>query len=146
MPSPQLQVANCPCCGKVFQKNHRNQCIECSREIDAALNKCFDYLRRNHKSTEEQLTEATGVSAKYIQGWIKEGRLLITDYPNLNYPCCSCGAPIRKHKMCVDCSLRLNKEIQQLNEKEELRRYRGPLAAAESGFQIRERIGRLNRT
>jgi NMD protein affecting ribosome stability and mRNA decay len=137
MSIPQLQVANCPRCGRVFQKNMRNQCMDCSREIDTALNKCIDYLLRNRRASQEQVSQQTGVPFGYITTWIKEGKVLISDYPNLNYPCNCCGEPIRKHKMCLDCMVKLNREIQKMNEK--------TLTSASrsgGGFQIRERLGR----
>jgi NMD protein affecting ribosome stability and mRNA decay len=134
MSIPQLQVANCPRCGKIFQKNSRNQCIDCCRELDSALTRCLDFLHRNHKATEEQISQDTGVPTEFIKLWIKEGRLHISDYPNLNYPCSFCGKPIRQHKMCLDCLVRLNKDIQQLKERERS----NPLP--EGGFQIRDRL------
>lgn len=140
MPTPQLQVANCPRCNKIFQLNNRSQCADCCREMDSALSLCFEYLRRNYKSTDEQISEGTGVPIAYIRSWIKEGKIYVSDYPNLNYPCSSCGKRIRTQKMCIDCITRLNREIMKLKEKEQL----NPFRQQEGGFQIRERFGRLN--
>jgi hypothetical protein len=139
MSIPQLLVANCPRCGKVFQKNIRNQCMDCSHELDTSLNTCIAYLRRNHRASQEQISQETGVPFDFITAWIKNGKLLISDYPNLNYPCTCCGKSIRQHKMCVDCSIRLNREIQQLNQ---MTKASSPYLT--KGFQISGRIGRLN--
>jgi predicted amidophosphoribosyltransferase len=135
---PQLMVGNCPRCGKVYQKNDRNQCTDCSREMDSALSRCLDFLRRNHKSTNEQVSEAIQVSHEQILAWIKENRLYISDYPNLNYPCATCGSRIRKNKLCMECSVKLSKEIQSLNFNKNT-----GFSSNAGGFQIRERFGRV---
>jgi hypothetical protein len=139
MPNVAFEVTNCPRCRKLFQKTNRNLCLDCCREMDSALIRCLEFLRRNHKVTEEQLTLETGVPSEYIQAWIKEGRLLISDYPNLNYPCTSCGKPIRQNKMCVDCLSRFNQDLEKLRERE---RSRIPVSQKQGGFQIRDRLQR----
>jgi hypothetical protein len=141
---PQFEVAHCPRCNKIFRKTDRNQCPDCIRQYGAALIRCVDYLRRNYKATEEQIKQDTGVPVDFVQTWIKEGRLIISDYPNLNYPCNSCGKAIRQHKMCAECSTRLHQDIQKLNP------YKRPEPEpilqqnAGTGFRIRDRIGRVN--
>jgi predicted amidophosphoribosyltransferase len=135
--NPLFEVINCPRCNKIFQKSNRNQCPDCTRELDAALARCLDYLRRNHKAFEEQIVEDTGVPASFIQTWIKDGRLLINDYPNLNFPCSSCVKPILKNKMCVDCLTRFTQDLNKLNER------KAPHPQTQGGgFQIRQRFGR----
>lgn len=118
MSIPQLMVANCPRCGKVFQKNIRNLCTACSGELDSALTQCLGFLQKNRKSTCEQVSAETGVPSEQIIVWIKEGKMLLSDYPNLNYPCSSCAKPIRQHKLCPDCLMRLNKDIRELKERQ----------------------------
>ncbi|MDF2859383.1 MAG: flagellar protein [Neobacillus sp.] len=113
-----LMVANCPGCGKVFQKNLRNLCYDCVNILQAEYDTCDRYLRANRKSTTEQLSMATGVSAKQIIIWIKDRRLPVTDYPNLTYPCNSCSEPIRQQEMCYSCRSRLTKDIREMQEKE----------------------------
>ncbi|MBP1962039.1 flagellar protein [Paenibacillus aceris] len=137
-----LMVANCPRCGKVFQKNLRNQCADCSRSIDSLLQGCLDYLRRNHRSTNEQLNAAIGITSEQMYAWIKEGKLLLTDYPNLNYPCASCTKLIRQHKLCQDCTFRINREIKELNDKQQTFQpvERKRQTALSGGFQIRDRL------
>ncbi|MNI29738.1 hypothetical protein D3C73_835610 [compost metagenome] len=134
-------VANCLRCGRVFQKNHRNQCTQCSSELDSAMSRCHDFLRKNYKSTSEQVSLATAVPIEQIVSWIKEGRLLISDYPNLNYPCSSCGTAIRKHKMCTDCSQRLTREIQMMNDQHARRfAHLEPIASRAGSYLNRGRV------
>ncbi|MFH5184807.1 flagellar protein [Paenibacillus sp. TAB 01] len=130
-----LAVANCPCCGKVYQKNIRNLCMDCMRALDNDLDTCYTYLRSHRKATTEELRQATGVSVQLITEWIKSKRLSINDYPNLSYPCDSCGAPIRHQKLCFPCSTRLAREIRELQPKE-------PAAAQSAGIGYRSRLHR----
>ncbi|SDC38115.1 flagellar operon protein TIGR03826 [Paenibacillus sp. UNCCL117] len=129
-----LKVANCPSCGQVFQKNLRNLCQGCQRAVDADFTACSDYLRKAHKATTSELSEATGVSLRQIHAFIKENKLPATFYPGLTYPCSSCGAGVRKGHLCTSCSVRLTAEIRQMRDKEEKAKERG------AGFQIRDRL------
>lgn len=137
----QLLVANCPRCGRVFQKNLRNQCADCSRSLDTKLQGCLDYLRRNYRSTNEQLHAAVGISSEMMYAWVKEGKLLLTDYPNLSYPCGSCMKPIRQHKLCQDCSYRISRDIKELHSKQQILQpaTRTKQTTMSGGFQIRDR-------
>ncbi|KRF12134.1 hypothetical protein [Paenibacillus sp. Soil787] len=138
----QLMVANCPRCGKVFQKNLRNQCSDCSRSMDSMLTSSLEFLRKNYRSTNIQFSEATGVSHEQMYIWIKEGKLLLSDYPNLNYPCASCSRPIRVQKLCPDCSYRIDRDIRKLKEKDRTFQplLREKQTASAGGFHIRERL------
>ncbi|WP_248925353.1 flagellar protein [Paenibacillus hamazuiensis] len=113
-----LMVANCPKCGKVFQKNLRNMCQDCMRAVDGDFQKCYSYLRMNRKATTEELNRDTGVSVQQITLFIKDNRLPLIDYPNLTYACASCGGPIRRNNICVPCATRLTAQINDMKEKE----------------------------
>ncbi|WP_157276700.1 flagellar protein [Paenibacillus sp. Soil766] len=143
----ELMVANCPRCGKVYQRNLRNQCMDCSTSIHDQLKNCVDFLRRNYRSSNEQVCAATGVSDIQLQVWMKEGKLQLSDYPNLRYPCASCSEPIREHKLCVNCSTRITRDIRKLNEsgtvpsmKQPESKPQGPTS---SGFKISDRWNRV---
>lgn len=149
MSIPQLMVANCPRCGKVFQRNLRNQCTACSTSINDQLKNSLDYLRRNYRSTNEQVCEAIGVSDLQLQVWMKEGKLQLSDYPNLNYKCASCAEPIRQHKLCVACSTRISQDIRQLQETGAVRITKQPEQAevkqqgSSRGFHVGDRWNRV---
>jgi predicted amidophosphoribosyltransferase len=113
-----LMVANCPGCGKVFQKNLRNLCLDCVKSLQNEFDTCDRYLRGNRRATTEQLSMATGVSVKQIIIWVKEKRLPEIDYPNLKYPCNSCSEPIRQQELCSSCRVRLTKDIHEMHAKE----------------------------
>lgn len=147
MSVPQLMVANCPRCGKVFQNNLRNQCTACSTSMNDLLSSVLMLLRRNYRLTNEQVCEATGVSNLQLQVWMKESKLHLADYPNLNYPCGSCAAPIRQHKLCLDCSTRITRDINRLSEpsRASIPAYQPEVKTQGSsrGFQIGDRWNRV---
>jgi hypothetical protein len=98
-------------------------------------------LRRNYRSSNEQLYAAVGITSEQMYAWIKEGKLLLTDYPNLSYPCGSCMKPIRQHKLCQECAYRISRDIKELHEKQQILQ---PLARAKQttmsgGFRILDR-------
>ncbi|WP_240762249.1 flagellar protein [Paenibacillus thalictri] len=88
------------------------------RQVDDEFQKCYSFLRLNRKATTEELCSATGVGIKQITLFIKDNRLPVIDYPNLTYACNSCGAPIRRHQICVPCGMRITAEVNELKEKE----------------------------
>ncbi|NQX58939.1 flagellar protein [Paenibacillus qinlingensis] len=143
----QLMVANCPRCGKVFQRNLRNQCMDCSTSINDQLKDCVDYLRRNYRSSNEQVCAATGVSNIQLQVWMKEGKLHLADYPNLSYQCASCAEPIRVHKLCVSCSTRITRDIRKLSEsgtvQQRMNQPESKPQGNSAGFKISDRWNRV---
>lgn len=75
-------------------------------------------------ATVPQVTEATGVEADLIYNWVREGRLLTKMFPNLGYPCKSCGKIIHEGVLCEDCRTKLERDIIR-SEKENLAKERG---------------------
>jgi hypothetical protein len=130
-----LMVANCPGCGKVFQKNLRNLCMDCVKSLQDEFDTCERYMRNNRKASTEQLSAASGVPVKQIIVWIKERRLPVTDFSNLTYPCNSCGEPLRQQEMCYPCRTRLTKDIREMQEKDAKKAYQG--------FGFRSRVNRF---
>ncbi|WP_052487372.1 hypothetical protein [Gordoniibacillus kamchatkensis] len=105
---PGLTVDNCPRCGAIFNKNLRNLCPNCMKQMDDMLEVCESYLLRHDKATTEQLQQATGVPMDVIMKFIKEERKLSTKfYPNLTYPCEKCGRGIREARICAKCGTEL---------------------------------------
>ncbi|MCF6093411.1 flagellar protein [Microaerobacter geothermalis] len=106
------QLANCPQCGKLFVKTIHDICPDCYKEIEEDYEKCVAYLKKKENRTANiyELSDGTGVSVSRITRFIREGRISVLGFPNLGYPCESCGKIIRKGHLCDDCANRLKKE------------------------------------
>ncbi|PRO65670.1 TIGR03826 family flagellar region protein [Alkalicoccus urumqiensis] len=99
------ELSNCPKCGGVFVKALRSVCEKCHREVEEDFEKVYSFIRRreNRRATMEEVNEATGVSKEQIATFVREGRILASQFPGLSYPCESCETPIREGRLCDDC-------------------------------------------
>ncbi|MEI7025643.1 flagellar protein [Paenibacillus sp. y28] len=130
----ELRVDHCSSCGKVYQRNVRQLCQDCIHQADSNLDKCLSFLRRDKKASSQSLSDHTGVPIKEITRFLREGKILIVDFPNLTYACASCGGPIRQHKLCSPCSEWLSRDIRNMFEAE-----RKAAANSGTGFHMKER-------
>ncbi|SRR5690625_4812828 len=114
------ELANCPNCGKLFVKGAQTVCRECFLEEEEKFNLVYDFLRQreNRKATVLEVSEATGVEESLIMKFVKQRRLLQTNFPNLTYPCDRCGKEIREGKLCQSCAEEIREDLM-----EESRRY-----------------------
>jgi hypothetical protein len=126
-----LNVANCPTCGIVYQKNFRDMCTSCSSQLDDALNLCTKYLWRHPKSTTEELSLAVNVDVSQIIKFIKQG-VISNSFSNLTYPCESCTSPIANNRLCMKCNGSFRELAQQLTNPKSL--------VPTNGFKIRDRL------
>lgn len=113
-----LNVANCPRCGRVFAKGINEVCRSCMKVIEKEYERCAQYLRENKGCNIHELSEETEVSIRQITKFIREGRISLMDFPNMGFPCESCGVMIREGNLCGSCRSKLSKEINQLREYE----------------------------
>jgi len=120
-----MSLANCPNCGDLFVKSvFRTICEKCFREEEKQYETVYNYLRKRENRTAmmAQVVEATGVKESLIIKFVKEGRLHLSQFPNLGYPCDRCGTLIREGKLCTDCSTDIQKQIDDLHRAEEEKR------------------------
>ncbi|EIJ80511.1 membrane protein [Bacillus methanolicus PB1] len=118
------ELANCPKCGEIFVKTQfRDICQKCWKEEEIAFETVYQFIRKreNRAATIQQVVEATGVEEELIFKFIRTGRLILTQFTNLGYPCDKCGKLIREGKLCETCIEVLRKEL-QLHEAEEERK------------------------
>ncbi|MDD9148048.1 MULTISPECIES: TIGR03826 family flagellar region protein [unclassified Sporolactobacillus] len=115
------ELANCANCGRLFVKTVSPFCPECLKEQDRQFELVYHYITRqeNRTATVPQVHEATGVKTDLIYQWVREGRLVPALFPNLGYPCRSCGTIIKEGVLCDNCRRRLEKEINQENAEQE---------------------------
>lgn len=118
-----MDVANCSKCSRLYIKNPvRDICDKCYKEEETAYDKVSTYLkkRENRTATMLQVVQDTGVSEDLIHKFIKQGRIKLVQFPNLTYPCETCGNPIQTGKLCEQCLTELRKDL-EIFEREEQR-------------------------
>ncbi|MFT8319201.1 MAG: TIGR03826 family flagellar region protein [Sporolactobacillus sp.] len=108
-------LANCVGCGKLFVRTTSPYCPECQKEQEQKFEKVYRYItsRDHRKATVVEVHEATEVETELIYTWIGEGRLKTSIFPNLSYPCKSCGKMITEGVICASCREKIEKEISQ---------------------------------
>jgi ribosomal protein L32 len=121
-------VDHCPKCGKIYQRNLRNLCADCSANEDRDLRQLERVLLRNRRLSTEEAAEAANVPAEQIRSWIRSGKLKLGDYPNLTDQCDLCKSPIRSGHLCLHCSRRIKEDIARTLELE--RKFKERMAAA----------------
>ena len=112
-------LANCTECGSLFVQNLRPICTPCYRKQEEDYKSVSLYMRKkqNRMATLVEVCEHTGVAEKKIRQFIREGRLIVTSFPNLGYPCESCGTLIQMNRLCKPCKQELEGEIASLSQK-----------------------------
>jgi flagellar operon protein (TIGR03826 family) len=120
------ELTNCPKCGRLFvkQSSIRDVCDQCYKEEEKLFEKVYSFLRKreNRTATMAQVVETTGVSESLITKWIRMGRLQLVLFPNLGYPCESCGAMIREGQLCPKCRTKLQTELKRAEEEKQRER------------------------
>ncbi|QGQ97488.1 hypothetical protein EHS13_22665 [Paenibacillus psychroresistens] len=119
MATLEYDVQNCPNCGNIFRKTTWPVCQDCKNEMENELSKCTEFIRRNRQTTMSQLVEQTGVSEINITKYIRDGKINISDVPNLSYPCDLCESSIRKGNLCVKCRMKINTDIDKMKRNEQ---------------------------
>ena len=119
-----MELTNCPNCDSIFVKNKfRDVCDKCWKEEEKAYETVYQFMRKreNRAATMKQVVESTGVDEELLLKFIRAGRLKLTQFPNLGYPCDKCGAIIREGKLCGKCTEELRKDL-EIHTSEEGRR------------------------
>ncbi|MEC5422863.1 hypothetical protein QGM71_05035 [Virgibacillus sp. C22-A2] len=116
------ELANCARCDTVFVKGLREICQSCYKEEEKAFDLVYRFLheQKNREATMIEVAEGTGVSEKLISKFIKDKRLLTSQFPKLAYPCERCDKNIVTGMLCSSCAQELKNEM-ELHEKNEER-------------------------
>lgn len=113
------ELANCPKCNSLFvQTQLRTVCDTCFKEEENAYETVYQFLRKreNRKAELDVVVEATGVSKELILKFIRQGRIMLSNFPNLAYPCEKCGKTIREERLCNDCKNDIHKQLNQIEQ------------------------------
>ncbi len=78
-------------------------CEPCKKEIEESFQRVKDYIVENPRASLKQISEDNGVTAKQIQQWIREERLMFSKDSPLKLMCEKCGEPILTGRFCAKC-------------------------------------------
>lgn len=128
------ELENCPLCDKLFVKSLRDVCQDCLKEEEEQFQKVYQFVRKreNRTATIKEVEEGTGVKEKLITKFVKQGRISVHSFPNLGYPCESCGKIIREGRICGACKgnittglgrLESEKRFAERKKREEMSKY-----------------------
>jgi len=115
-------LANCPKCGDIYVVNNlRDICPKCYKKEEEDYEKVYQFIRKKQNRTApmEQVVANTGVEKSLIYKWIKKGRIKLSQFPNLGYPCAKCGTQIREGKLCQNCLTDIQSDMRNLEKEEE---------------------------
>lgn len=109
------ELANCISCGKLYVRTTSPYCPECLKLQEQEFEKVYQYItsQEHRMATVLEVHEATEVETDLIYRWIEEGRLKTSIFPNLGYPCKSCGKMITEGVVCDDCRVKIEKTLSQ---------------------------------
>jgi flagellar operon protein (TIGR03826 family) len=112
-----MELRNCPVCGKLFVYTVRNLCPECAKKDEENFEKVRQYLYDVPQATLEEIAEKTGVPAKNVLEYLKEGRLMLKK-SNLNILSCEmCGSPILTGRYCEKCAKEMKEKMDSLKHR-----------------------------
>lgn len=106
-----MEVKNCPKCGKIFTQIKDPICPSCLKQDEEDFQKVRDFLKEYPKSTMSEIVQITGVSAKRINKYLRDGRLEITEGISEFLTCLHCGKPITTGRFCRDCATSLANDV-----------------------------------
>ncbi|GAA0318839.1 membrane protein [Bacillus carboniphilus] len=115
-------LSNCPNCDKLFVLNaFRDVCDDCFKEEERQFETVYAFIRKreNRTATLAEVVDGTGVPEKQILKFIKKGRIQLSRFPSLGYPCEKCGTPIKQGKLCDNCTSTLRSQLENLQKEEE---------------------------
>ena len=119
------ELTNCPKCGEIFVKNQfRDICQNCWKDEEKAYERVYQFIRKreNRTATMTQVVESTEIDEDLLLKFIRTGRLKLSQFPNLGYPCEKCGALIREGKLCGTCTEEFRKDLNTFSFEEDRRK------------------------
>ncbi|RKD24239.1 hypothetical protein BEP19_07490 [Ammoniphilus oxalaticus] len=110
---------HCVRCDALFVVVGSRICSSCLKQIEEEFQVCAAFLRKkeNRMSTLQEMSEQTGVSVYQITEFIRQQRLIVDSYTNIEYPCEGCGKLVQKSRFCSDCKRDWQEEVDALANK-----------------------------
>lgn len=137
-----MALTNCKECGRLFNRTVRDICPVCVKKEDEDFLKVSNYLRENRGASPQEVHEATEVEISTIYRFIREGRLIASNFPNMTYPCERCGIPIQVGRFCQTCKDVLKHEFDRVIHQEAAPVQERPKVTGREDFFLKNRHGR----
>ena len=103
-----MNLRNCSRCGKMFNYVQGPPiCEPCKKAIEESFQRVKQYIVDNPTASLKQISEDNDVTAKQIQQWIREERLMFSKDSPLKLVCEKCGEPILTGRFCEKCKGRM---------------------------------------
>lgn len=102
-----MPVANCKRCGRIYNRVRRDICSACIKEEDEIYLLVREFLRQHPDASMGDVLDNTGVELETLVEMIQDGRLIISNNPNLLYSCERCGNDTQSGRYCVQCTKEL---------------------------------------
>lgn len=100
-----LNAQACKRCGRLFNYFSGDKlCPICKEEMEAKFQEVKQYIQEHKGAPMTEVTEACDVQAAWIQKWLREERLELTEGSAITLGCESCGVPIRSGRLCPKCT------------------------------------------
>lgn len=106
-----MDIRNCTRCGKIYAYDGFKICMSCRRDDEKDFQKVKEYLNEYPGANINEVSEKTEVDSRKIIGFLKEGRLEVTDESNIVLTCERCGESIRTGRFCEKCTLEMKREF-----------------------------------
>ena len=133
-------LQNCKSCGKLFIKMSRAICPDCFEQEEEAFLKVKQYLDEHPKAPVVTVSEETEVSVKQINKFIRDGRILASQYEGLTVECERCGGEVKEGKYCESCKNQLQKEFESVTK--DPKAPKGDSKKESGKIHIRDRLDR----
>ena len=100
-----LNAQACKRCGKLFNYFSGDKlCPNCRDEMEAKFQEVRKFISEHKGVSMAEVSEQCDVQATWIQKWLREERLELTEGSAITLDCESCGAPIRSGRLCNRCA------------------------------------------
>ena len=104
-----INAQACKRCGKLFNYVMGDKlCPMCRDEMEEKFQEVKKYILDNKGASVTEVAQQCDVQATWIQKWLREARLELTENSAISLNCESCGARIRSGRLCKDCADKFN--------------------------------------
>src|SRR5699024_2111865 len=95
-----MELTNCSNCGEVFAIDVVDVCPKCYRVEEEAFQKVYKFVQKqkNRSAALPEIAKETEVEEELIIKFLKQNRLSASEFPQLMYPCESCGKLISEQR------------------------------------------------